>query len=260
MSNSHQQKLTQARKALEKWKELGQQQKFLANELVPETTITKIKDDKYEVTETVLNNFLENVTKELLKKNYEYDHEAESYVSTNPNNDFIPENRSGKFKSIAGHYEMFFLASTKNNILKNVLILDAKGKVIIHGQGGYVHFGVAEHFSNSLVAINMQSIGDDKKPFFYQILCNIGNYIDLYGEKVERIFAIATTITTQNMPSATLRVLIRIKPNEYPQTCEYPFDSLEYHKLQETHPNLIAYLTQPNAVVVLDKRVNDTFN
>jgi hypothetical protein len=259
MSNTHKQKLQQARKALDKWKEL----RGLDKELVIEgrfsaPTISKIKkDDENTPTEQIVELFIVHIDKLLLEKGYEYDHEAERYISINPDNDLIPENRFGKFKSIAGHYEMFFLASTKNNILKNVLILDAKGKVIIHGQGGYVHFGIAEHFSNSLIAINMQSIGDDKKPFFYQILFQIGNYIDLYGEKVQRIFAIATTITTQNIPSATLRVLFRINPNEHAQVCEYPFDSDEYDKLQETHPNLITYLTQPHANVVLDKRVND---
>ncbi len=259
MTTTHNALLAQVRKALEIWKALEKQNKELTNNKYNASTISKMKKDDNPPSEETVSGFLEHINTELRKNHYEYDYDTKKYVRIpNENGEMYPimHNHEGIFKSIAGHYEMFFLASTQNSILKNIFILHADGNVKIEGQGGHTHYGEAKAFGNSLLAINMYSLNRSKE-FHYQILLHIGNYLDVFGEKVERLFGMATTITSQNLPSATLRVLIRLKNTVQSQPCEYRENTPEYTELHTLYPNLVPYITQNNAHIHPQRQAND---
>lgn len=258
MTPSHKTLLAQVQKALNLWKELGLQDKSLENNHYKASTISKMKNDKNPPSEQTISGFLEYINTELAKLYFEYDADSKTYKRSGnykETPDYNALNHKGKFKSIAGSYEMFFRSSTHHIILKNILVLSADGTVKILGQGGNTYFGEAENFMHSLIAINMRNCNNEKD-FYYQILLHIGNYLDVFGEKLERLYGTATTITHNNTPSATLRVLIRLKEHTQAQPCEYQENTPEYEELQSLYPNLVPYLMN-NANIYPKKQAND---
>lgn len=258
MSNEEYQAIrTKIQTAVAIWREKGHQQKSLVNEKsYKQTTLSKIVNDSEKVSADMISNVLDFVEHKLQEIGYIYDVKFETYIPENDDDIKIQskDKRTGIFLKIAGLYEMFHLTAEGGIILKNTLQIYPDGTVIIIAKAGHTYYGNAHNFLNNLVAINIHKAND--YAFYHQIIFDIGNYLMYGGEQVQRIFAISTTISLENMPMANARVLIRMPQNVSSQPFQYIPNTPEWNELEIQYPNLIAYLNEAN-MLKLKKRVND---
>ncbi len=254
-TEEYESKRLQAQKGIKVWVEvLKRPQKELCD-YGQITMLSKIKNDNNKVGHDTLNNLFEKINEKLAEENFEFHTGFREYVKNSDKmvTDVL-ENSSGIFLKISGVYEMYHRTTEGNCILKNILELGADGKVLIRGQEGKIYYGKAVNFLNNLIVINIHRAGD--YDFYYQIAFDIGNYLMISGENVARIFAVATTISLENMPLATLRVLLRVPKDAISQPFVFQPNTIEMNNLIEKNAALVNYLSE-NSLLRLKKRVND---
>jgi hypothetical protein len=113
--------------------------------------------------------------------------------------------------NLCGIYEVYHLSARGGTIIKNILLLEDTGKVVIKGYGNARHLGQVKVFDGSLVSIQITRIRHStglEEDFFYQILSNLGNHLRI-GE-ISHFFAVATTISLDKEPMATKRLFVRL--------------------------------------------------
>ncbi len=247
--------LHKAQRGIEVWKtKLGKQQKELVNKGIAEATISKIAGGKEKVGHDTLHNFVEGLTNLLLEHHYQWKPHALDFMLAEYAD--LHHALGGKFEQIAGIYEMFHKANEGAGILKNILQLHADGNVTIQGQWGNIYHGKAHNFLTNMVSINIRATHEYE--FHHQICFNIGNYLMAGGERVERIYAVSTTVTLDNIFSANLRVLIRRHPSAISLPYQYSPNTPEWDELNQTHAGLTDYLSE-NSILRQTKKVNENF-
>jgi len=254
-NNEYEQLQKKATRAFERWDRLKLQQKEFADTTkgLSPPTISKIANGNRVGIDT-LRNFVQHVESILQEKCWCWQPHIEDFTYAH-GADLHPT-QAGTFDKIAGIYEMFHRTQEAGGIIKNILQIHADSNVTVNGQWGNTYYGRAHNFLTGLVSINIHKT--QEYAFYHQICFNIGNYLMAGGERVERIFAVSTTVSLDNTFSTNLRVLIRRPPNVLSQPFLYMPDKPEWADLAQTHDGLIAYLNE-QSILKQTKKVNDSF-
>ncbi len=139
-----------------------------------------------------------------------------------------------KIKPFAGKYERYFFDEDKKKIIiKEILIINADGSVIIRSTRGVLK-GIATYFMNSALSIIVTTLNEE--PYNEHLLGYVGRYD---YSTIEHINVICSAINIKNIPTARTELLI---PREQGRSAIFPelieIESQAFYKLNYKYPHL----------------------
>ncbi|WP_027001443.1 hypothetical protein [Hugenholtzia roseola] len=147
----------------------------------------------------------------LKRLSFVWDEKRGTYILENGEQSLDIAQTQVHLPNLRGIYEVYHLSARGGTIIKNILLLEDTGKVVIKGYGNAQHLGQAQVFDGSLISIQITTIEHStglKENFFYQFISNLGNHLRI-GE-ITHFVAVATTISLDKEPMATKRLFVRL--------------------------------------------------
>jgi hypothetical protein len=167
-------------------------------------------------------------------QDYLFNNETASLIEKAQSNLTVGDDHA--IRHLSGKYERYYLDEPRKIIHKELININADGRVIVRSPRG-IQKGMAVYFVSATLAINLVSFNDDET-FHSQLLGYVGRY---HYSDIECIVALCTTIDENNVPVARREILIPADTfGVLPEKIQ--LESQAFFKLNHKYPHLYKLL------------------